>query len=172
MSKFKKFKDQTLARAYTKLPSLLDLYVRRADLVVNTTSPYTPLAKPLDRCRLAMVTTAGLHTREQEPFDMADKNGDPSCREIPADVDMGELTITHNYFNTVDAMADPNLVLPIEPLRDLVRQGVIGSIGPRFFSFMGHILAEHLKTLTQNSTPQIAAALKADAVDAVFLTPA
>jgi D-proline reductase (dithiol) PrdB len=172
MSRFKKFKDQTLATAYTRIPSLLDLYARRGDLVVNTTTPFTPLRKPLDRCRLALVTTAGLHTRDQQPFDMSDRNGDPSYRAIPSDLDARQLSISHDYFNTADALADPNLVLPIEPLRSLVRQGAVGSVGPRFFSFMGHILGKHLQTLTQSSAPQVAAALKADAVDAVFLTPA
>jgi hypothetical protein len=37
---------------------------------------------------------------------------------------------------------------------------------------MGHILGEHLGTLTRTTAPGVAAALKADEVDAVFLTPA
>lgn len=172
MGKFKKLKDQTLARVYEKAPSLVDRYARSAKLVVNTTSPFTPLAKPLSQCRLALITTAGVHRLEQTPFDMSDKNGDPTYREIPSDSDISALTITHDYFNAADARADINLVLPIEPLWYLVAEAVLGSAAPRFFSFIGHIQAEHLLTLTEVAAPQVAAALKADAVDAAFLTPA
>jgi D-proline reductase (dithiol) PrdB len=172
MSTFKKFKDQSLAKVYAKVPSLLDLYARRADLVVNDSAPLFPLPRPLRTCRVALVTTAGLHLPEQEPFDMTDKNGDPSYREIPSSIGIEELTITHDYFPKADALVDPNLVLPIEPLRQLAREGTIGSIAPRFFSFMGHILGEHLQTLTRGTAPKVADALKRDHVDAVFLTPA
>ena len=172
MSTLKKFKDQTLAKVYAKIPSLLDLYAQRADLVVNAAAPLTPLPRPLRTCCVALVTTAGLHLPQQEPFDMTDKHGDPSYREIPSSVGIEELTITHDYFAKADALADPNLVLPMEPLRQLAREGTIGSIAPRFFSFMGHILGEHLKTLLRTTAPKAAAALKGDGVDAVFLTPA
>jgi D-proline reductase (dithiol) PrdB len=172
MSSFKKLKNQTIAKVYAKVPSLVDLYAQKPDLVVNTTTPFTPLPRPLRTCRVALITTAGLHLPEQEPFDMTDKNGDPSYREIPSDVGVESLTITHDYFSRSDAAADPNLVFPLDPLRELVRKGVVGSIAPRFFSFMGHILGEHLQTLSETTAPEVARALKADVVDAVFLTPA
>lgn len=171
MGKFKRLKDQTFAKVYTKIPSLVDLYAKQADLVVNTTTPFTPLKKPLNRCRLTLITTGGVHTKSQKPFDMTDKKGDPSYREIASDIAVEELTITHDYYNHTDALADPNLVLPLEPLRELLRQGKIGSIAPRFFSFMGHILDHHIETLSQETAPEVAAALIDDGVDAAFLTP-
>jgi len=171
MGKFKRAKNRTFAKVYTKIPSLVDLYAKTADLVVNTTTPFTPLSKPLDHCRVALVTTGGVHALDQKPFDMSDKNGDPSYREIPSDMDPGKLTITHNYYNHADGLADPNLVIPIEPLRQLFRQRVIGSVGPRFFAFMGHVQSEHLETLTQITAPEVATALKTDEVDVAFLTP-
>lgn len=171
MGKFKRLKNQTFARLYTKIPSLVDLYAKHADLVVNTTTPFTPLLKPLDRCQVALITTGGVHTKDQKPFNMADKKGDPSYRELYSDTSLEELTITHDYYNLTDALADLNLVLPIEPLRQLLNDGMIGSIGPRFFSFMGHIMGDHLKTLTQETAPEVATALVADKVDVAFLTP-
>ena len=172
MGKFKRLKNQTFAKVYTKIPSLVDLYARTADLLVNTTTPFTPLSKPLDHCRVALVTSGGIRSNDQKPFDMSDKNGDPSYRELSSNIDPGQLTISHDYYNPADAQADPNLVMPIEPLRRLFQQGVIGSIGPRFFSFMGHIKQEHLETLTEITAPEVAEALKADEVEVAFLTPA
>ena len=171
MGKFKRVKNRTLAKVYTKIPSLVDLYAKGADLIVNTTTPFTPLSKPLKQCQLALVTTGGIHTKDQKPFDMADKKGDPSYREIPSEIGFEQLTIAHDYYNHNDALSDPNLVLPIEPLRRLLQVGLIGSIGPRFFSFMGHVTGQHLKTLTESTGPEVAAALVADEVDVAFLTP-
>lgn len=171
MGKFKRLKNQTLAKVYTKIPSLVDMYAKGAELVVNTTTPFSPLNKPLEQCCIALVTTGGIHTRDQKPFDMLDKGGDSSYRELPSDIKVEQLTITHDHYHHADALADPNLVLPIEPLRQLLQQGVIGSIGPRLFSFMGHVFGEHLKTLTDTTAPEVATALIADGVDAAFLTP-
>ncbi|UCE82502.1 MAG: hypothetical protein JSV47_12485 [Deltaproteobacteria bacterium] len=164
-------KNQTFAKVYTKLPSLVDLYAQRKDIIVNSTTPFTPLSKPLDHCCLALITTGGIHAKDQKPFDMSDKNGDPSFRTLSSDISLARLTITHDYYIHEDASADPNLVLPVEPLRELLRQGLIGSVGPRFFGFMGHILGEHLQTLTQKTAPEVAEALRDDGVDAAFLTP-
>jgi hypothetical protein len=36
---------------------------------------------------------------------------------------------------------------------------------------MGHILDHHIETLTQETAPEVAAALIDDGVDAAFLTP-
>jgi D-proline reductase (dithiol) PrdB len=171
MGKFKRLKNQTFAKVYTKIPSLVDLYAKQADLVVNITTPFSPLKEPLEKCKISLITTGGIHTKKQKPFDMADKKGDPSYREISSDIAVEQLTITHDYYSHADALADPNLVLPIEPLRELLQQGKIGSIGPRFFSFMGHIMGDHIKTLTQETAPEVAAALIGDGVDAAFLTP-
>ena len=171
MGKFKRLKNQTLAKVYTKMPSLVDLYAKKAELVVNTTTPFSPLKRPLAQCRIILITTGGIHARDQKPFDMSDKKGDSSYRELPSDIDVQQLTITHDYYHHADALADPNLVLPIEPLRQLLHQGMIGSIGPRFFSFMGHVTGEHLETLTDTTAPEVAAALIVDEVDAAFLTP-
>lgn len=171
MGKFKRMKNKTFARVYTKIPSLVDLYAKKADLIVNSTTPFTPLTKPLEQCRLSLVTTGGVHTREQEPFDMSDRTGDPSYREIPSHISVEELTITHDYYNHTDALADPNLVLPVEPIGQLYSQRKIGSVGPRFFSFMGHIQEGHIQTLTKGTAPEVSEALKTDGIDAVFLTP-
>ncbi|HEX9777941.1 MAG TPA: hypothetical protein VGA63_07315, partial [Geopsychrobacteraceae bacterium] len=37
--------------------------------------PWTELARPLSACRVALVTTAGIHHKDQPPFDMTDSPG-------------------------------------------------------------------------------------------------
>jgi D-proline reductase (dithiol) PrdB len=53
-----------------------------------------------------------------------------------------------------------------------VQQGVIGSLAPRHFGFMGHIDQAEVARLTAETAPAVAAKLRADGVDLAFLTPA
>ncbi len=134
--------------------------------------PFARLAKPLDQCRAALLTTGGIHLPEQPPFDMENPEGDASYREIPGDVALDQLVITHKYYNHKDADADPNIILPLDHFRDLASRGVIGQVAPRHFSFMGHIEGAQLPILVEQTAPEVAAKLRADGVDFAFLTPA
>jgi D-proline reductase (dithiol) PrdB len=118
------------------------------------------------------VTTGGVHLKSQKPFDMKDPSGDPTFREIPADARPADLTITHNYYDHADADKDINVVFPIERVQELKQSNEIGDVNYRHFSFMGHIMHHHIKTLMKETAPSVAAALKSDEVDIVILTPA
>ena len=136
------------------------------------TIPFVRLRKPLSRSRVALITTGGVHLTDQPPFDMVDKAGDASFREIPGQVDLARLTITHNYYNHTDADRDLNVVFPLGHLRALAGQGVLGQVAPRHYGFMGHIEGPHVERLIRETAPAVAAKLRADGVDFAFLTPA
>jgi D-proline reductase (dithiol) PrdB len=133
--------------------------------------PWARLARPLRDATVALVTTAGVHLRSDPPFDMDDPDGDPSFRAIPAAADRAALVITHRYYDHTAADRDLNVVLPIDRLRELVADGVVGGIGPTCYGFMGHIDGRHLRTLIEVTAPAVAARLRADRVEAAFLTP-
>lgn len=168
----KTIKDRMLAKIFTRFPGLLERWVSSHDFVINVDTPWVPLVKDLKDSRIALVTTAGIHLRSQPPYDMQDRDGDPTFREIPAGTRIEDLMITHNYYDHRDADQDINIILPMERLRELEDKAEIGGIAPRHFSFMGHILGRHLETLVNRTGPEVASMLKADSVDAVFLTPA
>ncbi|MDA8139654.1 MAG: glycine/sarcosine/betaine reductase selenoprotein B family protein [Desulfobacteraceae bacterium] len=134
--------------------------------------PWTPFKGRAAQSRVALVTTAGVHLKNDPPFNMRDPAGDPSFREIPALAAPGSWTITHNYYDHSDADQDINVVFPFERLRQLAELGEIGSVNTRHFSFMGHILPPHIQTLMHRTGPQVAQLLKQDGVDIVLLTPA
>ena len=133
--------------------------------------PWSPLRKPLRECRVALVTTAGLVAESQDGFDGSIRGGDTSYRVIDDDVDLHTLRDTHRSetFDHEAMRSDPNLVFPRDRLRELVEQGVIGSVAERHLSFMGSIT----KTgpLINDSAPAAAATLVAQGVDAVLLVP-
>jgi D-proline reductase (dithiol) PrdB len=133
--------------------------------------PGALLSKPLAESRIAMVTTAGLHLPDQPAFDETIKGGDWSYREIPADVDLTSLRLAHrsDAFDHAGIERDKNLVLPLDRLRELAAEHVIGEPAPRHFSFMGSIPAPG--RLMAQTAPEVAATLHDDHVDAVLLTP-
>ncbi len=133
--------------------------------------PCAKLAKPLNAARVALVTTAGLHTPEQASFDSFLKDGDASFREIPNTVTTSTLIESHksDSFDHSGIQADRNLAFPLDRFRELVARGEIGSLNRRHFSFMGSIL--RAKRLITETAPQVAERLRADAVDVAFLTP-
>ena len=135
------------------------------------TTPCTPLTQPLTECRVALVTTAGLYTVSQEPFDDHFKGGDYSYREIPTVVDIHTLTIAHRstVYDQTGSFADRNLAFPLDRFRELEQEGKIGQLNDRHFSFMGSQTAPG--RLIKRTAPEVGQILKSDGVDVVFLTP-
>jgi D-proline reductase (dithiol) PrdB len=155
-----------------RLPWLGAEWARRHHFVEATTIPWAPLGKPVAECVLALVTTAGVHLRTDPPFDMSDRDGDPSFRTIPTGTPVDALTITHRYYDHSAADRDLNVVLPRDRARELVSERHIAGVAPRIYSFMGHVDGPHLHTLIDRSAPDVARRLVDDRADAVFLTPA
>jgi D-proline reductase (dithiol) PrdB len=160
-----------IGQLFSRVPLLARRWGRRFDALRFEETPLVPLRTPLARCRLALITTGGVHLRDQQPFDMADPRGDASYRAIPAGTPLEQLTITHDYYNHSDAERDMNILLPIDLVRRLVNAGAIGALGT-CYGFMGHIEPPHVETLLRVTAPQVAGKLKQERVDAVLLTPA
>ncbi|HMQ30569.1 MAG TPA: glycine/sarcosine/betaine reductase selenoprotein B family protein [Chloroflexaceae bacterium] len=158
---------QLLSRA----PALARLWGRGFAAVPAGEAPFAPLRKPLRECRLALVTTGGVHLRSQRPFDMGDSRGDPSFRAIPADTPAAALMITHDYYDHAAAERDLNVLFPLALGRELVARGAVGALGT-CYSFMGHIEPPHVATLVSRTAPEVARRLRQEQVDAVLLTPA
>jgi len=120
---------------------------------------------PLDRRRVAIVTTSGLHTRGDRPFDI----GAADYRVIPGDTPAVDLVMSHVSvnFDRSGFQEDVNVVFPIDRLRELAAARAVGSISDFHYSFMG---AAPIRALEPKAR-ELAALLKKDRVDAVLLTP-
>jgi D-proline reductase (dithiol) PrdB len=137
---------------------------------INETAPLTRLRKPLDRCRVAMLTSGGVSRRDAKPFDAQARNDlrvDSIERDTPAEF----FAIHDDYYNHADADRDINCLFPIERLRELATEGVIGEIAPHHYSgFMGRI---YTRTAVLNeASPALARRLRDEGVDAFVLVPA
>ena len=143
----------------------------RKHLLSKNQDPIGPEAwvantKPLNEKRIALITTAGLHFRDDPAFEFADA----TFRAIAGDEDANNLMMSHSSanFDRSGFQEDVNLVFPIDRFRELVTDKVIGSLASIHYSFMGAGLAPELYEKTVRS---LAGMLKKDNIDAVFLTP-
>lgn len=128
--------------------------------------PWTPLTKPLSECRVAIVTTAALHTADDDRFSPADT----SYRVLPGE--RRDLVLGHwsPNFDRSGFVADLNVVYPVDRLEELAAQGVIGSVAPHHYAFAGN-QEDTLTGIRLDSGPAVAKRLRDDAVDVVLLTP-
>jgi len=172
MGTFTSWKNRSLAKVVRYLPGLVRRWARHRTFAGSVGIPWTPLRKPLTACRVALVTTAGVHLRTQLLFDMHNPLGDPSFRDIPAAVAPALLTITHDYYDHRDADRDMNIVFPWQRLQELAAHGEIGEVSPVHLGFMGHIDGELVPVLRHQTAPAAAALLATYHVDVVLLFPA
>ncbi|HXG91428.1 MAG TPA: glycine/sarcosine/betaine reductase selenoprotein B family protein [Blastocatellia bacterium] len=136
----------------------------------GTPSPVNRLTKPLPECRVAMVTTAGAHLKTDLPFNLRSRIGDHTYREIPNEANLNDLVLSHVGYNIVRVSEDKNCVFPLDRLRELESEGIIGALATRHYSFMGYIAVT--EPLINETAPEVAEKLKADEVDLVLLAPA
>ena len=127
--------------------------------------PYTPRRRELRESVFALVTTAGVHLRAQDPFDLT---GDNTWRVIPGDVQPADLMITHGHYDHRHADQDINCVFPIERLRELATNGTIAGLAERHFGFMGY--TQRLRDLYERAAPELARLVDRSHADAVLLT--
>ncbi|MBI1999833.1 MAG: hypothetical protein HYS69_01305 [candidate division NC10 bacterium] len=172
MANLSELKNTILVQLFKHASWLSARWARHHRFIEAEDIPWAPMKKPIRETVIAVVTTAGVHLKTQPPFDMDDPDGDPSFRVIPSDVQTDRVTITHKYYDHTAADRDINVVLPLDRLRELAVEGRIGGIAPSVYSFMGHIDGPHLKTLVDETAPDVARRLKHDGADAAFLTPA
>jgi D-proline reductase (dithiol) PrdB len=168
-----RIKNRLIAKVITRFPHLAQRFITAyVPWESGEAIPWAPPGKSLSNCKLAVVTTSGVHHRRQEPFDMQDSDGDPSFRAISGATIASDFRITHDYYDHSDAEKDLNILLPIDRLQELQQEGVIGTLAATHYSFMGHIDGRHIVTLISQTAKQVAEKLKRDAVDVVLLTPA
>ena len=122
--------------------------------------------KPVADSKIALITSSGIHRRSDPPF----QPGVPEFRLLPKDVDYGELVMTHisANFDRSAFQEDPNVMIPIERLDELVAAGEVGASADWHYAIMGAIpnplMLEEIGT-------ELGELLANDGVDAAVLLP-
>ena len=124
-----------------RLPQLNRNNLLMLPVQVNDTAPFTPLIRLLSSCRLAIVTTAGLHRRSDPPFGP----GEQTYRVIPSDTPAVDILQSHTSlgFDRVPIM--------------------------HHYSFMG--AQRELRRIQEETGPEVGRRLRDEGVDAALITP-
>jgi D-proline reductase (dithiol) PrdB len=133
--------------------------------LVDGPIPWSPLSKPLPECKVVLISTGGVHLLHDRPFRV---DGDASYRVIPKNAPVANLAISHQAYDKTDALKDINLVFPIERLRELAAEGVIGSLADEHYGF--GLMGSAKKLLP--SQKEVARRIKEAGVDMALLVPA
>ena len=150
-----------------RLPQLNRNNLLMLPVQINDTTPFTRPARPLAGCRLAIVTTAGLHRRDDRPFGP----GDQSYRVIASDTAIADIVQSHTSlgFDRVPIMRDLNISFPIDRVRELVARGELGGLAPKSYSFMG--AQRELKRIEGETGPEVGRRLRDEGADLALITP-
>lgn len=128
-----------------------------------------PAVKDISKANIALVTSGGIvpkHNPDRIESSSASKYGKYDIAGFN-DLTEADHETAHGGYDPVYANIDPDRVLPVDVLRDLEKEGVIGKLHRYFYTTVGN------GTSVGNSkafAAEFAKELKADGVDAVILT--
>ncbi|WP_025323170.1 glycine/sarcosine/betaine reductase selenoprotein B family protein [Deferrisoma camini] len=146
-------------------------------------APFAPLEKPVRESVVGLLTSSGhfVEDDDPEPFGVKGMTQEEACRRIkeflkapptlsriPADVPAERLRVRHGGYDVRAAQADPNVVFPVDRLRELEAEGAIGRRAGTFYSFVG--ACSQLRLLRDHA-PRWAGLLRDEGVAAVLLVP-
>lgn len=127
-------------------------------------------AVDLSRSRLVLISSAGGYLpASQPPFDAPNSLGDYSLRRFPTATPLAEVAYAHEHYDHTAVEADPQVLLPLSHLADLVAAGAVGALAPSVISFMGY--QPDVGRVLDELVPAIRAAVQAEQAEAALLVP-
>ena len=120
---------------------------------------------PLARRRVALLSSAALHRRGEAPF----AAGSLGFRALPAALGAGELVSSHISinFDRSGFERDLNTIYPLDRLRELATEGIIGAVADTHYSVLG----ANDPAGFGPAADAIAASLAREQVDTLLLSP-
>lgn len=124
----------------------------------------------LRRSRLVLISAAGGYLpATQEPFDAANLLGDYTIRLIPTGTPLSDIAYAHDHYDHTAVNADPQVLLPLGHLAELVAEEQIGALTSNVVSFMGY--QPDVGRVLDELIPAIRAAVAAEGAQAALLVP-
>ena len=125
----------------------------------------------LANSRLMLISSAGSYLHdEQEAFDAAHDMGDASIRVYASSTKFSQISFAHTHYDHTAVNSDPQVLLPLQHLRDMVAAGEIGELSPSVVSFGGYL--PDIRPLLNETIPAIVAVALKEKIDGVLLVPA
>jgi hypothetical protein len=150
---------------------------------VYSAGPFTRLNKPVAASRLGLLSSSGhfVDGDDPRPFgvermtqeEAVARIGDflkiePALSSIPVDTPRERMRVRHGGYDIRGAEADPNVVFPLERLRELQQAGIVGGVASPAYSFVG---ACAQTPLLKHAGPAWVTRLQEQRIDAAVLVP-
>lgn len=136
----------------------------------NQTIPGGP-GIDLSNSRLLLISTAGGYLpASQTPFDADNDLGDYTIRTFPVETPFDDIAFAHTHYDHTAVNKDPQVLLPLQHLKDLVAEGKIGELASDVISFGGY--QPDVARIVEETIPVILGAAKASQARGALLVPA
>ncbi len=136
--------------------------------VFDRVDPADPIEN-LKEAKVALITSGGIVPKgnpDHIESSSASKYGEYSLEGV-SNLDQDSFETAHGGYDPVSANLDADRVLPVDVMRELENEGVIGKLYNKFYSTVGNGTSV---ANSKNFADQIAEKLKSDGVQAVILT--
>lgn len=146
--------------------------------------PFTEMGRSLAGVRLGLISSSGhfVEGQDPKPFGVESMTQEeamsrileflrsaPQLTPIPSGTPAARLRVRHGGYDIRGAESDPNVVFPLDRLREFQAQGRFGELSDPAYSFVG---ATAQTRLLKESGPQWVERFKQDRLEAVLLVPA
>lgn len=146
-------------------------------------APFSLLSVPLTQLRLGLMTSSGHFVEGDDPRPFGVENmsqqeaearimdfikAEPQLSVIPMDTPASKLCVRHGGYDVRGSQADPNTNFPIERLRELQADGVVGELAANAYSFVG--ATSQLK-LRNQVAPAWLEQFQTEGIEALLLVP-
>jgi hypothetical protein len=133
--------------------------------------PVSGKAVDLPGSRLVLISSAGAYLpAAQAPFDAPNPYGDYTIRSVPIWTPISAIAYAHDHYDHAAVDADPDVLVPVRRLDEMVSAGAIGALADDFISFGGY--QPDLGQVIDVTIPAIMREVKVLGADAALLVPA
>lgn len=116
------------------------------------------------------VVSRRLRARAASALRCRQSPGDYSIRLVPSSTQWDAVAIAHEHYDHAAVEEDPQVLLPLRHLQDMVAGGRIGELAPSIVSFVGY--QPDVTRVVDETVPAVVETARAEEVDAVRLIPA
>ena len=163
---YEKYKSIWLAHYHETGETKWDIYPRPD----NKTAP-AGKAVDLSKSRLLLITSAGGFLKaSQKRFDDENDLGDYTLRTFPTSTALSELAFAHTHYDHQAVDEDPQVLVPLRHLEDMVREGIIGELTENVITFCGYM--PDMGRVIDELIPAILEIANAERSHAALLVPA
>ena len=138
--------------------------------VKNRRAPFSPARRALPMLNLALISSAGAYIDGTQPFDTSAPDGDLTFREIPSEIEPGDLRFAGRGYDQTAVELDINAQVPLSRLFEFEGNGIIGQVNPVFWSFCGFM--PDAARVVEELVPALIERINRNEVQAALLIPA